>query len=114
MSFNINIEEYLSEDEIKQACVEAVKDHSKRLLGVNESAICTKIARQLVKEEHQVYIQKHKDLLDEKIVESINKINLGSLFFTAFGWANEGHKLLSGLLVKHRDLLEKKLMKTIK
>ena len=110
----VDIEQYLDEDEIKQACVQAVKEHAKKLLGINESHICTRIARQLVKEEREVYLQKHKDLLDEKIVESINKITLGSLFFTAFGWANEGHKLLSGLLIKHKDLVEKKLMKVLK
>jgi hypothetical protein len=113
MSFKIDIEDYLSEEEIKEACKTAVKDHAKKLLGVNESAICTRIARQLVKDEHQAYVKKHEDLLSEKIIESINKITLGSLFFTAFGWANEGHKLLSGLLIKHKDLLEKKLIQTI-
>ena len=110
----VDIEQYLDEYEIKVACTQAVKEHAKKLLGVNESALCTRIARQLVKEETQVYLQKHKDLLDEKIVESINKITLGSLFFTAFGWANEGHKLLKELLIKHKDLVEAKLMKTLK
>lgn len=110
----LDIEDYLSETEIKEACKQAVKEHAKKLLGVNESSLCTRISRQLVKNEHQIYLQKHKELLDKKIVESIDKINLGSLFFTAFGWSNEGHKLLKSLLIKHKDLIESKLIKTLK
>lgn len=111
---NVDIEKYLSEEEIKQACIQAVKENAIKILGTNESGVCTRIASQLVKEESQFYLQKHKDLLNNKIIESINKINLGSLFFTSIGWANEGHKLLSNLLNKHKDLLEKKLINTLK
>lgn len=110
---NIDIKEYLDEDEIKQACIQAVKEHTKQQFGINKSAIVNQLAHQLIKLEHQAYIKDHSHLIEEKILEAINKITLGSLFFTAFGWANEGHKILSGLLIKHKDLLEKKLMKVI-
>jgi hypothetical protein len=111
---NIDIEKYLSEAEIKEACLLAVKENALKLLGTNESGITTRIARQIVKEEHQLYIQNHKDLINDKIIESINKMSLGSLFFNAFGWSNTGHKILKELLHKHSELLECKLIKILK
>lgn len=110
---NVDIEKYLSEEEIKQACIEAVKEHAIKQFGINKTAIANQMAHQIVKLEHQSYIKDNSHLIEEKILIAINKITLGSLFFTAFGWANEGHKILSGLLIKHKDLLEKKLMKVI-
>lgn len=110
----IKIEKYLSEDEIKQACIEAVKAKALTVLGTNESGITTRIARQIVKEEQQLYIQNHKDLIETKIVESIDRISLGSLFFNAFGWGSDGHKILKHLLQKHSELLEEKLIKILK
>jgi len=110
----IDIEKYLSEEEIKDACLQAVKEKSLHFLGTNESGITTRIARQLVKEENQIYIQKHRDLINDKILEAIDKITLGSLFFHAFGWSNDGHKILKSLLIKHSKLLEEKLIKILK
>lgn len=110
----INIEKYLSEEEIKKICKEAVQKHALQILGTNESGITTKIARQIVKEEQQVYITKHKLLIEQKIVESIDKITLGSLFFNTFGWSSEGHKIVKQLLLKHSALLEQKLIKILK
>lgn len=114
MNIKIDIKEYLSEEDIKEACLKAVKENALKILGTNESGIVTKIARQIVKEEQQVYTQKHKDLIEEKVIESIDKISLGSLFFNAFGWGTDGHKILKNLLHKHSDLLEKKLIKILK
>lgn len=113
MNFKIDIEEYLNKEEIRDACKAAITNHAEKILGVNETAVCTKIARQLVKEQHQIYVKNHRDLLEKKIVETIDKITLGSLFFTAFGWSSGGHKILKELLIKNKDLLEKALVKAI-
>lgn len=114
MSIKIDIEDYLSEDEIKQACLQAIKEHTKEKLGINETSLATRIAYQVVKKEHQKYIINYKEDINNKIIEAINKINLGSLFFNAFGWSSTGHKILKELLYKHSSLLENKLIKILK
>ena len=111
---NVDIKQYLSENEIKQACIEAVKEHTKSKLGVNDSALATKIAFQVVKKEQQKYILNYSDTINDKIVEAINKISLGTLFFNSFGWSSDGHKLFKSLLSKHSKLLEDKLVKILK
>ena len=111
---NVDIEKYLSEEEIKQACIEAVKEHTVNKLGINTSAIATRIAFQVVKKEHQKYVLDYKDDINDKIKEAINKISLGSLFFNAFGWSSDGHKMFKELLNKHSKLLEDKLVKILK
>lgn len=111
---NINVEDYLSNDEIKDVCIRAVVEHTKAKLGVNESSMANRIAFQVVKKEHQNYIKNYEKEINDKIVEAIGKISLGSLFFNAFGWSSEGHKILKSLLQKHSKALENKLIQVLK
>ena len=119
---NIKIEDYLSEEEIKNIVIQEIKQHVKSIVGdVSVSSdksrvLIGNLARNLAKDGVQELIPNFKELINEQIESEIKKVTLSSFFVSSFGWSNTGNKILNSVLSDNKALLDakiKELFKTI-
>ena len=112
----IKIEDYLSDEEIKDIVKEEIKEHVRQCVGdlsVSDVDIgrvfVTKLAQKLAKEGVQEIIPNFKELINAQIESQIKKITLSDFFVSSFGWSNPGNKILNGVLSDNKPLLDAKI-----
>ena len=119
---NIKIEDYLSEEEIKNIVIQEIKQHVKSIVGdVSVSSdksrvLIGNLAKNLAKDGVQEIIPNFKELINEQIESEIKKVTLSSFFASSFGWSSTGNKILNSVLSDNKALLDakiKELFKTI-
>ena len=116
----IKIEDYLSEEEIKNIITEEIKTHIKNCVGnVSVSSdkgrvLISQLARQLAKEGVQEIIPNFKELINEQIESEIKKVKLSDFFVSSFGWSNPGNKVLNSVLSDNKALLDAKIKEIFK
>ena len=87
----INIEDYLSKEEIKEICATEIKRHIRDVIGEvsvsseRERILVSKFAKNLAKEGVQEIIPNFKELINEHIKTEISKVTLSDFFFSSFG-----------------------------
>ena len=87
----INIKDYLSEDEIKDICKEVIRKHVIDAVGGlsvssdKSSVLISNLARRLAKEGVQEIIPNFKELINEQIETQIKKVTLSDFFVSSFG-----------------------------
>ena len=117
---NINIEDYLSEQEIKDIITTEIKIHVKNIVGdisissEKDRVFITKLAKNLAKEGVQEIIPNFKELINEQIKSAISKVTLSDFFVHSFGWNNQGNKILNGVLSDNKSLLDAKVKEIFK
>ena len=115
MDINIDIEDYLSKEEIKSICVEEVKRHVRDVIGnVSVSSdrsvvLIRQLAKNLAKDGVQEIIPDFKELINEHIKSEIDKVTLADFFFESYGWRSQGNKILNGVLSENKSLLDAKI-----
>ena len=112
---HIKIEKYLSENEIKDICIEEVKRHIRDVVGnvsvgSDRSAVLIRqLAKNLAKDGVQEIIQDFKELINEHIKTEINKVTPADFFFESYGWRSQGNKILNEVLSENKPLLDAKI-----
>ena len=112
---HIKIEKYLSENEIKDICIEEVKRHIRDVVGnvsvgSDRSAVLIRqLAKNLAKDGVQEIIPDFKELINEHIKTEINKVTLADFFFESYGWRSQGNKILNEVLSENKPLLDAKI-----
>ena len=112
---HVKIEKYLSENEIKDICIEEVKRHIRDVVGnvsvgSDRSAVLIRqLAKNLAKDGVQEIIPDFKELINEHIKTEINKVTLADFFFESYGWRSQGNKILNGVLSENKPLLDAKI-----
>ncbi len=115
MDINIDIEDYLSKEEIKSICIEEVKRHVRDVIGnVSVSSdrsvvLIRQLAKNLAKDGVQEIIPDFKELINEHIKSEIDKVTLADFFFESYGWRSQGNKILNGVLSENKSLLDAKI-----
>jgi len=109
MNIKINIEEYLSPEEIKDIIKEEVKVYVRQRIGTEKSVFVSKLLKDLVRDEIQIVIPNFEQLLNDHIKAQIETFNLGDLFWKSFGWRSEGNRLMNKVLAEHEDLIAAKV-----
>ena len=116
----IKIEDYLSEEEIKQIVTDEIRKHVRNCVGdvsVSDErgrVLMGKLAKDLVKEGVQDLIPNFKELLNEHIQETIKQVKLSDFFSHSFGWQSQGNKILNGVLSDNKELLDAKVKEIFK
>jgi hypothetical protein len=105
----IKIEDYLSDDEIKDIVKEEIRNRIRNLLSDNNTNTVTRIAKMFAKEEIQKMIPNFEELLNQHIREQIGTITLGDFFATSMGWKSEGNKIFNGVMSDNKDLIDAKI-----
>ena len=107
----INIEDYLSKEEIKEICANEIRRHIRDVVGEvsvsseRERILVSKFAKNLAKEGVQEIIPNFKELINEHIKTEISKVTLSDFFFSSLGWRSEGNKVLNSVLDNNKELL---------
>ena len=116
----INIEDYLSEEEITKIVIEEVKRHVRSVIGDvsvgpdKSSVLIRQLAKNLARNEVQEIIPNFKELINAQIESEIKKITLSDFFISSFGWSNPGNKILNGVLSDNKELLDAKVKELFK
>lgn len=114
---NINIKDYLSEEEIKEIVTEEIKNHVRKCVGDISVSSDTgrvfvgKLAKELAKEGVQEIIPDFKELINEQIKVQISNIKLSDMFWESYGWKSTGNKVLVEVLNSNKKLLDAKMKK---
>lgn len=117
---NIKIEDYLSENEIKEIVKEEIKKHVRQCVGDISVSSDTgrvfvgKLAKELAKEGVQEIIPDFKELINQQIKSEIAKIDLSQMFWESYGWKNTGNKVLVEVLNNNKKELDAKIKKLLK
>jgi len=117
---NINIEDYLSEEEIKEIVKEEIKKHVRNCVGqvsVSEDkarVMLSVMAKQIAREGIQGLIPNFKESLNEHIKEEIKKIQLHDFFTHNMGWRSDGNKLFNSVLSDNKELIDAKIKEIFK
>lgn len=112
---DVNIKNYLSEEEIKDICTKEVQQHVRNVIGdfsvsiEKERVFVSKLAKNLAKDGVQEIIPDFKELINEHIKSEIQKITLADFFFEAFGWRSAGNKIFNEVLSNNKQLLDAKI-----
>lgn len=116
----IKIEDYLSNEEIKEIVSTEVKKIVRDALGNGSVAkdrgivLMGALAKYLAKEGVQKLIPNFKELLNEHIQESIKNIKLSDMFLQSFGWQSTGNKILNEVLSANKPLIDAKVKEIFK
>jgi NCAIR mutase (PurE)-related protein len=116
----IKIEDYLSEEEIKDIVKEEIRKHVRQCVGEvsvtqdKSKVMISVMAKQIVKDGIQQLIPNFKELLDEHIKEEIKKIQLHDFFTHNMGWRSDGNKLINSILSDNRSLIDAKIKEIFK
>ena len=87
MNINIKIEDYLSEEEIKEIVSDEIRKHVRQCVGdISVSSdigrvFVGKLAKTLAKEGVQEIIPDFKELINQQIKSEIAKIDLSQMFW---------------------------------
>ena len=113
---DIKIEDYLSQDEIKNIVIEVVKDKAKLSIGsgTSGSQFMTTVARKIALEESQRLIPGFESLIKEHFQEMLSKLTLADFFTSCFGWRSDGNKLFNKVMSENSDLIDKKIKEIFK
>lgn len=121
MNIELNIEDYLSDEEIKDIAKEEVKKYIRDVIGNNsdtesskEYSFVRKLAKQLAFEGCQELIPNFEELMNEHIREQINTIKISDLFWKTMGWRSEGNKIINRVLSANESLIEAKVKEIFK
>lgn len=116
----INIENYLSNEEIKDICKDVIKKHLIDVIGnvsvshERASIVISKLAKELAKEGVQEIIPNFKTLINEQIESQIKNVKLSDFFVHSFGWQSQGNKILNSVLSDNKPLLDAKIKELFK
>ena len=117
----INLEDYLSDNEIKEIAKEEVRKYIRDVIGNNsesniskEYAFVRKLAKQLAFEGCQELIPNFKELMNEHIKEQIATIKVSDLFWETMGWKSQGNKIINKILAANEPLIEAKVKEIFK
>lgn len=116
----IKIEDYLSEEDIKEIVSDEIRKHVKTCVGDvsvssdTDRVFVGKLAKQLAKEGVQEIIPDFTEQINEQIVSEIKNIKLSQMFFEAFGWRSTGNKIFKKVLEDNKDLLDAKMKEVFK
>ena len=119
-AIEINIEDYLSKEEITKIVIEEVKRHVRSVIGDvsvgpdKSSVLIRQLAKNLARNEVQEIIPNFKELINAQIESEIKKITLSDFFISSFGWSNPGNKILNGVLSDNKELLDAKVKELFK
>lgn len=120
MDINIKIEDYLSEEEIKEIVKEEIRKHVRQCVGDISVSSDTgrvfvgKLAKELVKEGVQEIIPDFKELINQQIKSEIAKIDLSQMFWESYGWKSTGNKVLVEVLNNNKKELDAKIKELLK
>jgi len=117
----IKLEDYLSDDEIKEIAKEEVRKYIRDVIGSNsfsdtgkEYAFVRKLAKQLAFEGCQELIPNFEELMNEHIKEQIKTIKVSDLFWETMGWKSQGNKIINRILAANESLIEAKVKQIFK
>ena len=116
----LKLEDYLSEDEIKEIVTDELKRHVRECVGnLSVSSdlgrvFVGKLAKQLAQEGVQEIIPNFKELINSQIKSEIKNVKLSNFFVSSFGWSSEGNKVLNSVLSDNKDLLDAKVKELFK
>jgi len=116
----IKIEDYLSEEEIKEIVKEEIKKHVRNCVGevsVSQDkarVMLSVMAKQIARDGIQGLIPNFKESLNEHIKEEIKKIQLHDFFTHNMGWRSDGNKLINSILSDNKALIDAKIKELFK
>ena len=120
MNINIKIEDYLSEEEIKEIVSDEIRKHVRQCVGdISISSdigrvFVGKLAKTLAKEGVQEIIPDFKELINQQIKSEIAKIDLSQMFWESYGWKSTGNKVLVEVLNNNKKELDAKIKEVLK
>ena len=120
MNINIKIEDYLSEEEIKEIVSDEIRKHVRQCVGdISISSdigrvFVEKLAKTLAKEGVQEIIPDFKELINQQIKSEIAKIDLSQMFWESYGWKSTGNKVLVEVLNNNKKELDAKIKEVLK
>ena len=120
MDINIKVEDYLSEDEIKEIVTEEIKKHVRNCVGeVSVSSdksrvLIGQMAKSLARDGVQELIPNFKELINIHIQEEISKLKLHDFFTENMGWRSTGNKLVNSVLSDNKALIDAKIKEIFK
>lgn len=117
----IKLEDYLSDNEIKEIAKEEVKKYIRDVIGSNSDSVNSKeysfvrkLAKQLAFEGCQELIPNFEELMNEHIKEQIATIKISDLFWETMGWKSQGNKIINKILAANESLIEAKVKEIFK
>ncbi len=120
MNINIKIEDYLSEEEIKEIISDEIKKHIRNCVGevsVSQDkarVMLSVMAKQIARDGIQGLIPNFKESLDEHIKEEVKKLQLHDFFTHNMGWRSDGNKLINSILSENKALIDAKIKEIFK
>lgn len=120
MDINIKVEDYLSEDEIKEIVTEEIRKHVRNCVGeVSVSSdksrvLIGQMAKSLARDGVQELIPNFKELINIHIQEEISKLKLHDFFTENMGWRSTGNKLVNSVLSDNKALIDAKIKEIFK
>jgi len=120
MNISVKIEDYLSEEEIKEIISSEIRRHVREVVGDLSCSddkgriFVSKLAKNLAKEGVQEIIPNFKELINAQIESEIKSVKLSDFFFSSFGWRSEGNKILNIVLSDNKKLLDAKIKEIFK
>jgi ABC-type transporter MlaC component len=117
---NINIENYFSENEIKEIVTEEIRKHVRNCVGeVSVSndkgrVLIGVMAKQLARDGVQELIPNFKELINEHIQSEIAKLKLHDFFVENMGWRSTGNKIVNAVMSDNKELLDAKIKELFK
>jgi len=111
---NINIEDYLSESEIKEVVKQAVKEHVIKLLGDSKGLFMSILTSDIRNKEIQAIIPDFKEQINTKVCQRIEEMTAESIFMSNIGWRSDGNKIFNEILHNNKPLLDAKFKEIFK
>lgn len=111
----INIKDYLSDEEIKDIVSDEVRKHVRNCIGEvsvsdEKSRVMLSImAKQIAREGIQGLIPNFHNAINVQIQEEIAKLQLSDFFTKSFGWRSDGNKLFNSILADNKELIDAKI-----
>lgn len=120
MNINIKIEDYLSEEEIKEIISDEIRKHVRNCVGevsVSQDkarVMLSVMAKQIARDGIQGLIPNFKESLNEHIKEEIKNLKLHDFFTHNMGWRSDGNKLINSILSDNKALIDAKIKEIFK
>lgn len=120
MNINIKIEDYLSEEEIKEIISDEIRKHIRNCVGevsVSQDkarVMLSVMAKQIARDGIQGLIPNFKESLNEHIKEEIKNLKLHDFFTHNMGWRSDGNKLINSILSDNKALIDAKIKEIFK